>query len=101
MSFILNVLIQQLMRSKRKKGEKMGNEKDVNLIKVYYDDGSVKEITSDGAVEFVGDRAMMDMLSFSQADIFLLTFGMMTAIDQLGLSEEFEKYTESIGKIMD
>ena len=60
---------------------------DVINIKVEYKDGTVKDIKKGIAAEFECDIMHMDMLEFAKFDLVRLTYGMISTLEQMGLTE--------------
>lgn len=65
-------------------------------IIVQYEDGTEKNLKNGVATEFIGDTMHLDMLNISRMDMVRLTYGMLSTLDKMGLTEMLMAYTQGI-----
>jgi hypothetical protein len=65
-------------------------------IKVKYEDGTTKDIKKGIVAEFDGDTMHMDMVNFVRLDLVRLTYGMLSALEQMGLTDALMAFTQGV-----
>lgn len=69
---------------------------DLKKIILEHDDGSTKEITNGFIVEFAGDEMCLTTTGFSKLDMMRMVHGILASIEQMGMTEDFERYMEHV-----
>lgn len=76
----------------------MGEEKsrDITGITVRYSDGSTKEIQSGCCVDLEegSDDLSVEMLNVKPFDLVRLAYGLVAAVQRLGMRDELEQYAD-------
>ena len=83
----------------------MGEEKsrDITGITVRYSDGSTKEIQSGSCVdqEEGSDDISVKMLNVKPFALERLAYGLVAAVQRLGMRDELEQYADGVGEVED
>lgn len=78
----------------------MGEEKsrDITGITVRYSDGSTKEIQSGCCVDLEKGRddLSVEMLNVKPFDLVRMAYGLVAAVQRLGMREELTKYANGV-----
>ena len=78
----------------------MGEEKsrDIAGITVRYSDGSTKEIQSGCCVDLEkgSDDLSVELLDVKPFDLIRLTYGLVAAVQRLGMREELTRYANGV-----
>jgi hypothetical protein len=69
------------------------SDRNASKISVAYENGESKEIKRGVAAEFVGDTMKMDMVDITKFDLVRLTYGMLSTLEQMGLTDLLMAYT--------
>ena len=80
----------------------MGEEKsrDITGITVRYSDGSTKEIQSGccADLEKGSDDLSVEMLNVKPFDLVRLAYGLVAAVQRLGMRDKLEQYANGVGE---
>lgn len=63
-------------------------------ITIEYENGTTKKLTKGVVAHFEGDTMNLDMAQFEKTDLVRLTYGLICALHQMGLSETLVAYTK-------
>ena len=73
--------------------------RDITGITVRYSDGSTKEIQSGCCVDL--EKGSDDLLDVKPFDLIRLTYGLVAAVQRLGMRDELEQYADGVGEVED
>lgn len=63
-------------------------------ITIEYENGTTKELAKGVVAHFEGGTMNLDMAQFEKTDLVRLTYGLICALHQMGLSETLVAYTK-------
>lgn len=69
-------------------------QSDVKEIIKVYEDGSRNPVPHGVVIEFLGDNIQIDFFNVSNDALLRRTLGLIQAIDNMGLGEDFDKLIE-------
>lgn len=74
------------------------NSRDITGITVRYSDGSTKEIQSGCCVDLEkgSDDLSVEMLNVKPFDLVRLAYGLVAAVQRLGMMEELTQYVNGV-----
>ena len=74
------------------------NSRDITGITVRYSDGSTKEIQSGYCVDLEkgSDDLSVEMLNVKPFDLVRLAYGLVAAVQRLGMREELTQYVNGV-----
>lgn len=77
--------------------------RDITGITVRYSDGSTKEIQSGCCVDLEkgSDDLSVELLDVKPFDLIRLTYGLVAAVQRLGMRDELEQYADGVGEVED
>lgn len=71
-------------------------ESNATSIIIKFEDGTEKEIKKGIAAEIENDTMHVDMINFKKFDIVRLAYGMVSTVQQLGLTDVLAAYSEGV-----
>lgn len=86
--FIKNYIEGTELRNKRKDNIMT----DAKKIAVTYEDDTIKELEKGLVAEFDNDNMKVDMVNISKIDLVRIAYGMMVAVDKMGMMPLLESY---------
>ena len=70
---------------------------NAKIIKIEYDNGTIKELSKVIAAEFDNATMHVDMVNVSRLDMIRIAYGMLMTIDEMGKTSLLEAYAGGEG----